>query len=318
MIEYDVPALLRDHLRGENRPPDGLLHPSGDLIGSLRHSQLRAAGAPTIESDLTSDVRLMTGTMWHALFETLFRKKKKLVATEVSLDRYLPEGWSGTADWIAWSDKYRAFDLGDLKTIKGEGMAYVNRDGIKLEHMWQLSAYWYALENMGLPLVKRFCVLYLPMNVPQASDPVEPRMHEGKPLDRELVLGTMADRWKATKRYLAGLDYQRAAAMSSSPAPKFSYDTSDLAPVQDRVQALRWSKQSGVFDVKLIPHWSAAFCPFPDELCDCSTQGQTKIGHYTLDGTYVPRKGYEEVAPTVEPTPAQLRSKRQEEDGGKE
>jgi len=59
-------SLLNNTLRGDRRPPDGKLHPSGDLIGSLRHAQLRAAGAPTIESEIVSDTRLMTGTQWHS------------------------------------------------------------------------------------------------------------------------------------------------------------------------------------------------------------------------------------------------------------
>jgi hypothetical protein len=52
--------------------------------------------------------------------------------------------------------------------------------------------------------------------------------------------------------------------------------------------------------VKLVPHWSAAYCPFPDELCDCSKHGETKIGMFDVDGsTYIPRKGYEEIEPVV-------------------
>lgn len=41
---------------------------------------------------------------------------------------------------------------------------------------------------------------------------------------------------------------------------------------------------------------SDMYCPFPNELCNCREGGTTKIGHYTLDGWYVPRKL---VAPTT-------------------
>lgn len=305
MLTFDVTELLHDALRGDRRPPDGKLHPSGDLIGSLRHSMLRAAGAPTIESEITSDVRLMTGTLWHTYFEAIFRRNKLAVITELKLDPWLPEGWSGTADWIAWSEQYRAFVLGDLKTIKGEGMTWIEKDGIKEEHQWQLSSYWYALENMGLPLVKGYVVFYLPQNVPVDKPDVVPMLAEGMPLDRDLVLGTMNERYAQTREYLDEIE-----ASINGGGPLFLNDK--LAPVQDRVQAVRQNKKKDgiVFDVKLVPHWSAAYCPFPTELCDCSTQGQTKIGEYDLDGNYTPRKDHEDVKPTVSPSAAQLKKAR--------
>lgn len=243
----------------------------------------------------------MTGTMWHSLFESMFNRLRLPVMTEVRLDSWLPEGWSGTADWVFWNDEYKAFVLGDLKTIKGEGVAYIVKDGIKKEHLWQLSAYWYALERMGLPLVKGFVVLYLPQNVPIGTQ-VEPTVQEGMPLDRELVLGTMADRWQKTKGYLGAVEKTD------------EFVNNLLAPPQDRVQILRWNKPQGVFDVKLAPHWSAAYCPYPTELCDCRDQSTTKIGHYDLASVYHPRKDYEDITPDAAPTAAQLRKQREEQD----
>jgi len=267
---------------------------------------LRAAGAPTIESDIVSDTRLMTGTLWHAWFEDIFDRLP--VMTEVKLDRWLPAGWSGTADWIIWSDEYKAFVLGDLKTIKGEGMPYIERDGIKKEHLWQLSAYWYALREMGIPLLDRFVVFYLPMN---ASVGHGPTLLEGKPLNESVVSGTMLERHELTERYLADVAQARLRASSQSPSPtdpEFFFLHDSLAPVSERVQALRWNKPQGVFDVKLVPHWAAQFCPFPDTLCDCSTQGTEKVGQYALvdeEPVYQARKGYEEIAPEVTLGPAE-------------
>jgi hypothetical protein len=64
---------------------------------------------------------------------------------EVKLDRrWLPDGWSGTADWIFWNADLGGFVLGDLKTIKGDGITWIEKDGAKREHLWQLSAYWHA------------------------------------------------------------------------------------------------------------------------------------------------------------------------------
>lgn len=327
MFPVDVEALLARSLAADRRPPDGKLHPSGDLIGSLRHAQLRAAGAPTLPSDITSDVRLMTGTLWHSYFERILATAGVKVKTEVKLDRWLPEGWSGTADWIAWHPEHKAWALGDLKTIKGEGMAWIARDGIKKEHMWQLSAYWYALEKTGVPLLDEFGIFYLPMNG-VAGTTVEPSFQVATPLDREIVLYTMEERWRLTKLYLDQVDSVRPENYDGRLARNYIrkpenehliYLNKYLAPEQEREQVVRWMKGAkagveGVFEVKLAPHWSAAYCPFPNELCSCSEQGVTKIGHYDLDGNYHPRKGYENVVPLSRPDAAAITKRRKERD----
>lgn len=309
VFPVDVTDLLRTRLAKDRRPPDGLLHPSGDLIGSLRHSMLRAAGAPTIESDVVSDTRLMTGTLWHSFFESIFGASRLPIMTEVRLDRWLPEGWSGTADWIVWNGEpypHGGFVLGDLKTIKGEGMKFVEYEGIKAEHMWQLSSYWYALEAMGVPLVKGFAVYYLPQNAPMGEN-VKPSLQEGVPLDRELVLGTMRDRWALTQAYLASIE---AGPHDLLQDPNY-YVTDLLAPEQERIQRLGLVRKEAKWEVKLSPHWSAQFCPYEEALCNCRAQGVTKIGEYklALDGpavVYEPRKGYEELVPEVEPSEAEI------------
>jgi hypothetical protein len=61
----------------------------------------------------------------------------------------LCHGWaheaSGTADWVFWNADLGWFVLGDMKTIKGDGIAWIEKDGAKREHLWQLSCYWHAL-----------------------------------------------------------------------------------------------------------------------------------------------------------------------------
>ena len=266
---------------------------------------LDVAGAPKIESELVSDIRLMTGTMWHRYIEQLLHDRGIKVETEINVTPGLPEGWSGTADWLFWHPNFEAWVLGDLKTMKGEGIKWVNREGAKLEHMWQLSAYFWALVDMGFPMVKGFAVLYLPMNdTTDREDNVEPTLQECEPLPREVVWGQMEARQLMVDEYLNAMPPDLPFSRGMPNAELFLNDK--LAPEQDRVQKVYWNKQRGVFDVKLIPHWSADYCPFPDDLCACNQQGTTKIGEYELVEQspgfhYLARKGYEDVEPQVKP-----------------
>jgi hypothetical protein len=211
--------------------------------------------------------------------------------TEVKLDRWLPEGWSGTADWILWSAEHEAFVLVDLKTMKSEGIRFIESGGMKEEHRWQASSYWHALYRMGLPLLDKFHVLYLPMT-PLMDREVEPVLTESQPVPFQTINPVMEERWAWTEAYL-----QRVSEAVHSPQwPYLMYLNDALVPVQDRVFKFAYSSARNIVDVKLGPHWSAAYCPFPDELCDCSTQTTEKVGHYTSDG-YVPRKGYSDIEP---------------------
>jgi hypothetical protein len=299
--------LVNDTLRGNFRPEDGMLHPSGDLIGSLRHTQLRIAGAPRKPEGLVSAVRLQTGTMWHSWFGDMLESKGLPVMREVRMDRGLPAGWSGTADFLWWSAEYNAFVLADLKTIKGEGIQYIERDGAKEEHIWQLSAYYWAAVNMGLPMVDRVQVIYLPMNEVY-KDPVSPTIQEVVPLQEDYVRMVMTNRKEAVDRYLVSFEMNRVRMMPEMP-PGYPdvFLTDALAPPMERVQKLMKAKEK--WDVVMVPHWSAMFCPFDPYLCPCSTLGTTKVGHWEDAGlgewVYVPREGFD-VAPLVAPKGVKL------------
>jgi hypothetical protein len=285
------------------REPDGLLHCSSDMVGPLRHSQLRAAGAPTLASGLINDITLSTGTMWHRYVGQVLVDLGVPFMQEVSVTPWLPKGWSGTADWIFYSPEHEAFVLGDLKTQKGEGFRYLREGGAKTEHTHQLSAYWYALRDMGIPLVKGFGILYLPKNdTSDKQERIEPLIMECDPLPEDYLQELMESRWQATERYL---NARRHSMRCTESCVQECYLDDTLAPVQEREQKVWWNSKQQVFDVKLHPHWSAAYCPYPNELCDCSEAGVTKIGHYSKDGDewiYDPRDGYEDILPTVEPS----------------
>lgn len=307
MSSFDLVGLLKEELTKGQRPPDGLLHASGDLVGPLRHSQLKLAGAPYTENSIASQIRLETGTMWHNRLHAMIVGTGVPFMQEVKVNPWLPEGWGGTADWMIWDFDYEAFILRDLKTIKAEGLRWV-LNGAKEEHIWQVSAYWWALDEAGFPLRDHAEVMYMPMNDTMDDVLIEPVLVEVDILDKDLVWGVMEDRWAATQQYLWSIE---AGPHDLLQNPGY-YVTDALAPVMERDQKVNWNGKQDVWDVKLVPHWSALFCPFDDELCDCGSQGITKIGHFTLEGAYEARNGYEDIQPLARPSASEVAMRRQE------
>ena len=312
MLDFDIESLLRRKLIADRRPPDGKLHASGDLVGSLRHAQLRAAGAPVVEGDIVAANRLRTGTMIHHDFEKIFRGKP--VMLEVKLDPWLPEGWSGTCDWIVWNAERRAFVLGDLKTAKAEAMPWVLKEGVKESHQHQLSLYWYALRDMGIPLINGYGVFYLPITQNEREN-VQPTWQEATPLPEEYMRALADERWAATSAYLFDVNGSRKKELN-----RFLHAT--LAPVQPLELRTYWNKAAskagkketpGV-EVKLVPNWSTNYCDYPNELCDCSLQKPEKLGTWmaTEAGVvFTPSRGkegrYDPADPTGHPRPDQVK-----------
>src|SRR4051812_41279757 len=150
---------MYEELLRSRRPNDHLLHASSHLVGSLRHAQLDVAGAPKLPSAFTSEVTLMTGTLWHNWLNDALRRLGVPYMAEVNLTPWMPEGWGGTTDGLMWSPEHKGFVLVDFKTTKGEGMSYIAKGGAKEEHIWQTSLYWHAAKKMGIPLVKAVAIL---------------------------------------------------------------------------------------------------------------------------------------------------------------
>lgn len=304
ILPVDLPNLFLAEIEKQKRPPDGLLHASGDLVGSLRHSMLRAVGAPAKQRPIAQDIRLLHGTLWHNWFHSVLEQNGIKHENEVNLTEFMPEGWSGTADWIFWHPTYEAWVLGDLKTTKGEAMFWLDKKGAKEGHIWQLSAYWHALVASGRPMVNGFGVMYWPMNDVSGETP-EPTVIECDPIPEGQIIAVMQHRWALTKAYIDLVVENKGVIINER-----------LHPVQDRVQKLVWNKIQNVWDVKLVPHWSAQFCDYPD-YCNCSTQGTTKIGHWRIADTwedadikYDTRDGYEHIKPTEAPSQWEINKRR--------
>jgi len=303
VLPFDFTDIILNELRRQRRPNDGLLHASSHMTGSLRHAQLDVLGAPKVESELLSEITLATGTMWHEFIHSTLRREGVPYMAEVNLTPWMPVGWGGTADGLFLNPDLDAFVLGDFKTTKGEGMRYIVRDGAKLEHQYQLSIYWHAAKKMfanTAKIAKVVAVYYLPKNDTRNKDDiVEPVLADFEPIPWEDIQAVAKERSEAVAAYKASLG--DIHGMYNPHPPVKAWLTDELAPVQEREQVIYFDKKSGTHDVLLKPHWSSAYCPYPAELCDCSEQGQTKIGMYDVDGSYIPRTGFEDFVPTVKP-----------------
>jgi hypothetical protein len=293
-------------LQRGRRTPDGMLHPSSHLKGSLRHAQLDVAGAPKVRSEITSEITLMTGTLWHEWLHARLRASGFPYMAEVNITPFLPKGWSGTLDALIWNPPMKHFILNDWKTQKGEGMRFIQRNGAKEEHIIQTSIYWHAAKKMGVPLAKRIAVTYIPKNDTRSKDEIiEPLTVDFDPLPAKALFGAMEERKARVDEYVDSvLDLYKGGSLTGPPpkVPLGEWITDALAPVQEREQRVFFDKLTGGYELKLMPHWSAAYCPYPDELCSCSSQGSTKLGVFDPDtGEYFPRSGFEDVIPVVTP-----------------
>ena len=300
LLPFDLGEVIHEELLRDRRSNDYLLHASSHLSGSLRHAQLDVAGAPRVASDVLQEITLKTGTFWHTWLHDSLRRLGVPYMAEVNVTPWLPLGWAGTADAFFWNPDLKAFVLMDFKTQKGEGMRYIRRDGAKKDHVAQASAYWYAGKKMGIPLAKAIGVLYLPKNDTKSKDElIEPLLVDFEPLPQRALAAEMKHRWGRVSDYVTSLGGEPGRPVSVTSLGGWVTDA--LEPAQPREQRIYLDKPTGQFEVKLTPHWSTAYCPYPVELCDCSLQGSTKIGFYDIDGTYYARPGYEEIEPVVRP-----------------
>lgn len=294
LLPIDLTGIIAAELAAEERADDGLLHPSTHLAAPLRHAQLDKAGAPKKPRPLIDRIVLETGTMWHRRIGEMLVKNGVPVMLEVNLNPWLPKGWGGTADQIYWHPEYKAFFLTDVKTTKGESLRYRIRTGASEDHILQTSTYWHALKKMGLPLLKQIGVFYLPKNDTRSKDElIEPILIEFDPMPVRTLNKLMAERKGRVDEYLASLKFGGKVRISD-------WLTDELEPVQPMIQRIYRDKASGDDVLKLTPHWSTQFCPYPPELCACGEQKSVTIGRYDESG-YKPRKGYEEIEPVVSP-----------------
>lgn len=295
LLPVDLGEVIHEELLRARRPDDGLLHASSHLVAPLRHVQLELAGAPKLPRGVVDEIVLNTGTMWHDWIENTLRKLGLPFMAEVNVTPWLPPGWGGTADIVMFNPAFGSFVLVDVKTSKGESMKWRIERGASEEHIWQTSAYWHALRKMGLKMAKRVGVLYLPKNATRKKDEiVVPTMIEFDPLPAKDLRAEMARRRKRVTEYRKSVGEPKALE---------DWVTDELEAVPPRIQRVYYDKAQSAHVLKLVPHWSAEFCPYPSELCDCRTRTPSTItvGLFDEVGDYYPRPGYEDIEPEVFP-----------------
>jgi hypothetical protein len=250
-------------------------------------------------------MRLITGTFFHELIHDQMRRKGIPHMPEVKLDYWLPAGWAGTADCLMWNAEHRAFALIDYKTIEGKGVYWIETQGAKEGHIWQLSAYLYAAEAMGIPVfTDEGYVLYIPITESQVVTGTQGALMEVvKPLDKEALHNHMADIKSNVDEYLYSLQFEFRKWLPDSDE---EYLTEFLADPPAREQKLFWDKDKKIFHVRLVPPWGAKYCPYDEPLCTCSGLKTEKIGEFSLEREYSPRDGYEEFTPTVVPSATEI------------
>lgn len=262
------PNILAEYeaaLDATDREPDGLLHCSKHIWWPVRFSQLEAVGTPTEPLEFLDRINMLTGTLHHTFIESWLKKRKdrwwELIASEVDLTPYLPTGWTGTADWVFFDKEADHFILGDLKTIKPEAIQYLQ--GIKKDHLLQLSCYYTALQKAGYNMAPEIFVFYLPKSR-LWSHRVIPQQPTSTPLTgMTMVMNAIKDRVDRYKNEGLGLE--------PMPDPSYKYS---------------WNKLMSVFDVKEHPDWRELYtCPFNEQLCPRTKV--RKIGHWTLDKKWV-------------------------------
>lgn len=292
LFPIDLGELFHRELLRDGKSNDHMLHPSSHLTGNLRHAALDAAGAPRKTRPLIDQIVLETGTMWHERFAEMLRRQGVPFMSEVNVTPWLPVGWAGTADALIWNPEAKAFVLVDFKTTAGRSLQYIEKDGAKKEHVMQASAYWHACRNMGLPMLKKVAVLYWPKDaVPGRL--TEPLLVDFEPVPRAKLAKIMTDRYNKVAKYVGSLGGEFGSPVPGGDVrPLADWVTDDLPPGMPREVKMR----NGGQDAVLVPHWSTRYCQYDEELCDCSTQGETKIATRDHYGDWAYREGYEKLA----------------------
>jgi len=130
----------------------------------------------------------------------------------------------------------------------------------------------------------------------RGTDEAEPLLIDFDPLPVRALNVRMTERKTNIDKYVGGLP-------KPNPRPLLveEFLTDTLAPEQEMEQRSYFDKSSGDMVLKLIPHWTSAYCPYDPPLCTCSEKRSTTIGRWRNESpdSYEPREGFEGIKPEV-------------------
>lgn len=299
----NLPDVIHKALLADRRPPTGLLHCSSASWQPLRFTQLGAI-IPEDETDFGSLITMKLGTLTHEWFEkyvtetasNAFGDDWDLIDTEIDLTTSLPEGWTGTADYLLLHAPSGMYAVTDLKTSKPEALAYLNGEP-KESHWIQVSCYHAAL-SAEYVLDPDISICYLPKGKTARQETVLPVMVSKTAMPKQQIFSRLEEIKMRTDQYVA--EYER----TNDPLNKY------LAPMPEGELKVSWNKAQNVFDVVLRPHWTETFIGsrFGEELCPVTSSA--KMGSWTTDGFWQPRKGFSTDQEIPRPSKEQMESHR--------
>lgn len=295
-----LPEIIHKALLADRREPTGLLHASSASWQPLRFTQLGMI-YPQDETDYGSLVTMKLGTLTHDWLQKYLiaegvSEEWELLESEWDVTEWLPEGWTGTLDYLFRHIPSNTNAITDLKTIKPEAVSYLG-DRPKPEHTTQVSCYHAAVTNyysqhsgaLKFPkLDHEISVCYLPKSKDSKQQTILPII---KTAPAELsAWANMVGIKRQVDEYLA--EYKRTGEV----------DNKFLAPMPEPEAKIGWNKATNQWDVTMRPSWTEEFigARFGEELCP-RTPSQ-KIGNFTLDLHYIARPGI--VQPEDIPTPS--------------
>jgi hypothetical protein len=284
----NLPKIIHEALLSDRREPTGLLHCSSDSWKPLRFIQLESVLGKTDEDEYGSLMTMKLGTLTHDWLESYLKLADlgdwELVASEWDVTPYLPEGWTGTLDHLFRHKPTNTLSIMDVKTAKPESIQYLGNKP-KTEHTTQVSCYHTAVErwlvesagNRSTSLDPEIAVCYVPKGKTSKQETIEPVIKTA--YAEPSAWANMVGISRQVAEYKA--KYERTGELLNDC----------LASMPEPELKVFWDKTQNNWTVKSLPSWMETYmCGFDEALCPRTPSA--KVGSWSIDGYWQPRKGY--------------------------
>jgi hypothetical protein len=305
----ELPGLLQKLLEdGASSWKKESLHPSTDLLGCLRRTCLELAEAEQRQPATIELTRRRLGTELHRWMQAALEEQGYQVENEIDLRDGMPGRWSGRADTLLTARSSGEVWLIDLKIVPSVQlyMADLNSDRRQplsnkdnswpsRDHIWQMSAYVWALREMGKQ-VDKAALLYWPVDTyydrAGRKHAIEPRAVEIDPVPKdelwarmEGVDGQVAEWEKATKKTGEAINYDLPQHLEPEQKliPKPSYKRVEKYELHQKLD------------------WHCRYCPFFGVSCE-PPHDDMRLGEFLFeDGEWVYHPEVAGIEPLVRP-----------------